>query len=271
MVMLILPIVNKNRVMNVHIKIKSAEKIRTGVSFSDAKESEIIVNREKFSDSIFSNSKEISAPIEFVRSKSILYPRNYLITTKQEPSSTLYDVYEVAQPPKKVNDSLDKLYSCALTDMRKEVPGNKRGRYVSFAKLGLEDHLTDEKIAKLQKIVKENASEEWPKLFQKEGIADLKETLDFIDTFECTVISDTTIPEDSLQDVLKSLEVINTRDSRNLKNYYNTAQSNRDIYSKISYINQIIYKKPLSLIKSSKEKQKQLVKVKEESEYKNVA
>ena len=48
MVMLILPIVNKNRVMNVHIKIKSAEKIRQKVSFNDAKESEIIVNREKF-------------------------------------------------------------------------------------------------------------------------------------------------------------------------------------------------------------------------------
>lgn len=269
--MLILPIVNKNRVMNVHIKIKSAEKIRQKVSFNDAKESEIIVNREKFSDSIFSESKDISAPIEFVRSKSLLYPRNFLITTKTESSSSLYDVYEVSQPPRKVNDSLDKLYSCALTDMRKEIPGSKKGRYVSLEKLGINEHLTDEKIAKLQRIVKDNIPEKWPHLFQEEGIADLKETIDFINNFECTVVSDTTIPENSLQDVLKSLDVINTRDSRNLKNYYSMAQTNRDIYSKISYINKIIYDKPLALIKSQKQKQKQLIKVKEESEYKNVA
>lgn len=257
--------------MNVHIKIKSANKIRTGVCFSDAKESEIIVNREKFSDSIFSESREISAPIEFVRSKSLLYPRKYLVTTKTESSSDLYDVYEVAQPPRKVNDSLDKLYSCALTDMRKEIPGSKKGRYISLKKLGVDEPLTDEKIAKLQRIVKENDTEEWPKLFQQEGIADLKETLDFIKNFECTVISDTTIPEESLQDVLKSLEVINTKDSRNLRNYYNKALTNKEVYSKISYINKIIYNEPLTLIKSSNEKQKQLIKVKDESEFKNVA
>ncbi len=269
--MLILPIVNKNRVMNVHIKIKSAEKIRTGICFSDAKESEIIVNREKFSNSIFSNSKEISAPVEFVRSKSLLYPRNYLITTKEAASSTLYDVYQVSQPPRKVNDSLDKLYSCALTDMRKEIPGHNKGRYISLQKLGIGEHLTDEKIAKLQRIVKEHDASEWPTLFKQENIADLKETLDFINTFECTVVSDTTIPEASLQDVLKSLQVINTKDYRNLQNYYSMAKSNRDIYSKMSFINKIIYDEPLSLIQSSKQRQKQLVKVKEESEYKNVA
>ena len=269
--MLILPIVNKNRIMNVHIKIKAAEKIRTKIAFSDAKESEIIVNREKFSESIFSNSKEILAPVEFVRSKSLLYPRKYLVTTKTEASSELYDVYEVPCVPKKVNDSLDKLYSCALTDMRKEIPGCKKGRYISLKNLGVDEHLTEEKIAKLQKIVKENDAKDWPSLFQKEDIADLKDTLDFIDNFECTVISDTTIPENSLQDVLKSLEVINTRDSRNLRNYYDKALANKEVYSKISYINRIIYNEPLALIKSNKQRQKQLIKTKDESEFKNVA
>ena len=49
--MLILPIVNKNRVMNVEIKIKNASKIKTGVYSDDVGESDIIVNREKFSNS----------------------------------------------------------------------------------------------------------------------------------------------------------------------------------------------------------------------------
>lgn len=263
--MLILPIVSENRVMNVRIKIKNAEKIKSHVLFSDAIPSDIIVNREKFSESIYNNSKDPNAPIDFVRSKSILYPRSYLITTKEEADSTFYDVYAVSQPPKKVNDSLDLLYSKALTDMRKEIPGsNKRGRYISLEKIGVGKSLTEEKIAELQRIVKEvNDSSRWPRLFEEAGIADLKDTIDFISLFDCTVVSDTTIPEDSIQDVLKALEVINSRDSRSLRNYYNTAIVNKDIYSKLSYISRLIYNRPLNLIRSDKEKQKQLVKVKD--------
>lgn len=271
--MLILPIVNKNRVINVQIKLKNAEKIRRGVSFENAGESEIIVNREKFSDSSFKESRDDAAPVDFIRSRSILHPRSFLVTTKEENDSNLYDVYEVAQPPRKVNDSLDKLYGKAITDLRKEIPGEKqRGRYVSFEKLGLDKHLTDDKIANLQRIVKDERDQSrWPELFQKAGIADLGDTVDFINNFECIVLSDNTIDEDSLQDTIKTLSVINTRDYRNLKNYYHMAKTNTDIYTKISYVNKIIYDKPLTLIKSNSQEQKQLIKKKDEVEYKQAA
>ena len=42
--MLILPIVNRNRILKIHVTLKNAEKVRRGVNFSDAKESEVIVN-----------------------------------------------------------------------------------------------------------------------------------------------------------------------------------------------------------------------------------
>ena len=258
--MLILPIVNRNRVMNVEIRLRNARKIKTDVFYRDANESDIIVNREKFSNSTFKDLREENAPTDFIRSKSILYPRNFLVTTKQRTDSKNYDVYEVSQPPRKVNTCLDKLYGKAITDLRKKIPGVKnRGRYVSFEKLGMNDYLTDEKIAKLQRIVKEERDQtKWPELFEKEGISDISNTLDFINNFECTVVSDTTIPEDSMKDTLKSLEIINTRDYKNLNNYYKMAKRNADIYTKISYINKIMYDKPLTLIQS--EKQKQLVK-----------
>ncbi len=258
--MLILPIVNRNRVMNVEIRLRNARKIKTDVFYRDASESDIIVNREKFSDSTFKDLREENAPTDFIRSKSILYPRNFLVTTKQRTDSKNYDVYEVSQPPRKVNTCLDKLYGKAITDLRKKIPGVKnRGRYVSFEKLGMNDYLTDEKIAKLQRVVKEERDQtKWPELFEKEGISDISNTLDFINNFECTVVSDTTIPEDSMKDTLKSLEIINTRDYKNLNNYYKMAKRNADIYTKISYINKIMYDKPLTLIQS--EKQKQLIK-----------
>lgn len=258
--MLILPIVNRNRVMNVEIRLRNARKIKTDVFYRNANESDIIVNREKFSNSTFRDSKEENAPTDFIRSKSILYPRNFLVTTKQKTDSKNYDVYEVTQPPKRVNECLDKLYGKAITDLRKEIPGVKnRGRYISFEKLGMNEYLTDEKIARLQRVVKEERDQSrWPQIFKEEGIADLGDTLDFINNFECTVVSDTTIPENSLQDTLKSLEIINTKDYKNLNNYYKMAKRNADIYTKISYINKILYDKPLTLIQS--EKQKQLVK-----------
>ena len=256
--MLVLPIVNKRRVMNVQIRLKNAEKIRKGVAYDDAVESEIIVNREKFSESSYSTSKDENAPIDFIRSKSILYPRNFLVTTKEENDSNLYDVYEVSQPPKSVSRSLDTLYSKAINDMRKEIPGvQTRGRYVSFEELGLDEHLTEEKIASLQKIVKEvRDTSMWPKLFEEAGLSDLSNMIDFINNFECIVLSDSTIPEASLQDTLNAMKVINSRDYRNLKKYYNTAKSNTDIYTKISYVNKIIYDKPLTLLQQ-REKPKQ--------------
>ena len=264
--MLILPIVNRNpindrrRIMNVAITLRNAKKKRTDVFSSEVKESDIIVNREKFSNSIFKDIREENAPTDFIRAKSILYPRNFLVTTKTRNDSNNYDVYEVSQPPRKVNECLDKLYGKAITDLRKEIPGvENRGRYVSFEKLGMDEYLTDEKIAKLQRIVREERDQsKWPEMFEKEGIADVGNTLDFINNFEFTVVSDTTIPEKSLQDTLKALEVIKTRDYKNLNNYYKMAEKNADIYRKISYINKIMYNEPLTLIQS--ERQKQLVK-----------
>lgn len=267
--MLILPIVNNKRVMNVEIRLKGARKVRQGVAYDDAKCGDIIVNREKFSESSYQASRDANATIDFIRSKSILYPRSFLVTTKHESDSEFYDVYKVPQPPKKVNDGLDQLYSKSILDMQNEIPGKpERGKYVSFADLGIDKAITNDKIATLQKIIKEERnSSTWGEKFSKAGIADLPETARFLDHFECTILSDTTIPEESLQDTLKALSAINTRDYRNLKKYYRMAQSNADIYTKISYISKVVYDKPLALSQSSRSKQRQYVKKKDEGDY----
>ena len=259
--MLILPIVNKNRILNVQITLRNAEKVRSRVRMEDAKSSDIIVNGKKLSESIYNNSTNYNDTVAFVRSNSLLYPRNYLVTTKGAHDSSYYDVYEVAPPPKKVSEELDNLYGRVLTDMRKETPGTNNGKYLSFESIGLGDKLTDEKIMKLQKIVREvRDTSKWPRLFEQEGIADLTDTINFIQNFDCTVVTDTTIPESSLQDTLKALEVIRTRDSKHLRNYYNMALENRNIYAKLSYINQIVYNEPLRLIQSKNQRQKQYYK-----------
>ena len=135
-----------------------------------------------------------------------------------------------------------------------------------FRNLGLNGELTDEKIARLQNIVKEERdSSKWPELFQQAGIMDLDETIHFLRNFDCRVIADHTMAEDSLQDTLDSLKVINTRDYRNLKRYYEMAKGNADTYTKLSYIHKIIYNKPFALIRA-KTDAKQLIKKKDEVE-----
>jgi hypothetical protein len=131
--MLILPIVNKNRILNVRVKLKSAEKIRNSIKFEDSQESEVIVNGKKLSESIYRDSREKNATINFIRSSSLLYPRNFLVTTRETLDTHVYDVYELGQPPKKINDACEQLYDAIITDIRKEIPGIKRGRYLSFA------------------------------------------------------------------------------------------------------------------------------------------
>ena len=125
--MLILPIVNQGKVFNVQISLKNARKVQSKTRFQDAKESEVIVNGKKFSDSSFNNDQVV----DFIRFNSLNTPRNYLVTTRNFQDQEYYDLYEVGLPPSKVNDSLDSLYLNAITDMRKEVPNkNRKGYYV---------------------------------------------------------------------------------------------------------------------------------------------
>lgn len=266
--MLILPIVNRNRILNVEISLKNAKKIKTGVILENIRESDIIVDGAKYSTSVYNiHDGSENLVVDFIRNASIRNKNNYTITTREFSNSTNYDVYSVSQPPKKVTKELDDLYGSVITDMRKEIPNVKKGRYISFEKIGIDKHLTDEKISLLQTIVKEVKDQSrWPQLFKKAGIADLQETLDFVNAFDCTIISDTTISEDTMQAMLEVFKKMNTKDYKGLKNYYNIALSNKKIVNKLLYLNKIIYNKPLDLIHSNKEKQKVLVKVKEDYE-----
>ena len=64
--------------------------------------------------------------------------------------------------------------------MRKEIPGKNKGKYISFKKLGIGKDLDSEKIAEVQRRVKNYSKEEWPRLFEERGIAHIGETINFI-------------------------------------------------------------------------------------------
>jgi len=266
--MLVIPVNKEGRIYSIGCGIKNKEKIGTNVFDESLLESDIVVNSEKFSDSSYHDSCKENAPTDFIRSRSIYYQRDIKVSTRSRSNSQNYDVYRVIQPPKKVNDSLDCLYGKVITDIRKEIPGaSVKGRYVSLEKLGMDKLFSGERIDKIKRIVEEeNDSSRWPELFEKEGIGDFQDIVDFLDIFEFTMLSNRALPETSLQDALDSLSIINTRDFRSLRNYRDMAKSNMEILSRISYVKQILHSRPLSLV-YDKEKAKILVKKREYDDY----
>ena len=258
--MLVLPIVNHGRIMHVKISLKDAEKIYNSVILEGTKESDVIVNQQLFSESSYLDDKENNSVVKFIRNTSLVSRNDFLVTTREEAESNRYDVYRVKQPPKIINLSLDNLYARVITDMRKEIPNNNvKPHYVSFEKLGFNEALTDEKIARLQQIVQEEKDRSrWPRLFEQAGIADIPYMLEFLNHFDCTVISNTTLPEATLQSILALLEPTQISVYKEASKYYKIAKSNEKIYDKLKVAYHSIYQGPYRLIMSEKQKKQEV-------------
>lgn len=269
--MLVLPIINRNRILNVSVSYKEATKIRVDVELENTLPSDIIVSGKSFNSSAFYDSKDKKNIIEFIRNNSILYRRSVLVTTKNRSDSSNYDVYDVGVAPRKINRATDMLYIRAILDLEKELPGVVRGKYLSFEELGFGEVFSDEKISRLRSIVTSNPTSSWEKLFRENALMDMIETLEFLKSFDCTVVSEASIPDETMQQVLVSFGKICSRDTKSLNKYYSMAEENRDLYAKMSYVSKLVYGKPLDLIQSESQKNRQLIKKDENWESKKSA
>lgn len=265
--MLVMQILNTgkdgvNRIYNVKIALKNANKVKEATSLRGFGESDIIVNGSSFNNSVFNTKNhDAGVVVNFIRGKTYNSTRkDFLVTTRSNSNSKLYDLYNVAIPQKKVTSGLDNLYAKAIIDMQKEIPNITKGRYVSLLDLGVCDHINDEKIDMLRYFVdKANNEEELNYLLLTNNLGNLKSTVDFIKQFDFTIISESTIKEDDFKKVLSSLNYTNSRDARNLRRYYNIAKDNKECYESLSKINRILYGKSINLIQK-REKSKVLVK-----------
>ena len=94
-------------------------------------------------------------------------------------------------------------------------------------------------------------------------IADLVDTIDFLNIFDCTVVPASTINEEILTSILESFSKIKSRDFKGLNRYYNMAKENTNVYKKIVNVNKFLYNQPYRLIQSVKQREKHLVRVRE--------
>lgn len=238
--MLVMPMLNNKRIINVSIRLKDIKKRTVNTSVDRVIESEIIANSKNYSDSLYNVKNALETnPVEFIRSVSLLYDNGFIVTSRENLENKSCNVYKIAEIPQFVSVGLDKLYGQAITDLQKEIPDITRGRYVDLEKLGVCATVDDKRLDTLyRKLSKVRIKEEKDEI--KNQYSDVGELLDFIDLFDFRIIEDSVIEEDSLKTVISGLECTNSREYRNLNSYYNMAISNQQTYRKLSYINYVI-------------------------------
>ena len=265
--MLVMPILNTSkdgttRIYNVEVKLKTATKVKENTKLKGYEEADVIVNGSSFKKSIFNTkNQENNVVVNFIRNSNYRSDKkDFLITTRHNSYSNLYDLYSVEMPPKKVTAGLDNLYGKAIIDIQKKIPDIRRGRYVVLSELGIDDHITDERLTKLKDVVNlAKNDEEFEYLVLANNLGDLKSTLDFIKIFDFKIIDESIILESQVTDLIGLLENTYTRESRNLSSYYEIARSNKESYRRISKLSKIICGKPINLI-HREEKEKVFVK-----------
>ena len=78
-------------------------------------------------------------------------------------------------------------------------------------------------------------------MFEKEGVSETVKLAKALADLEYRLFDDNTLPVDSFEKTLKALSVINTRDYRNLKRYYDIAKTNTEVLRRIVCVFELVY------------------------------
>lgn len=265
--MLVMPILNTNRngiskIYFVEVEIKQSQKIKEATVIKGINESDITLNGNSFNSSSYKNkSINPNNAVNFLRDFNYqVNKHDFLISTKNYSDSDSYDLYSIPMPPRKITAGLDNLYGSVIFDIKNKVPNVNQGNYLSLKQIGLDRHITSDKMDKLRHFSSiEKDKTKRNDLFQLNNVSDLAKTVDFMRLFNFTIIKNATLTEAELTHILDSLKVINTSDFDRLSNIYSLAKENKEVYSKLTNISKVIDNKPLNLIKN-KSKAKVLVK-----------
>lgn len=257
--MLIMPIKNEGRILNVAISLRNARKVGTSSSFLESGPSNVIINKRCFSDSsYYSKKNDSNVVVDFIHNNNITVNSDkFYVTTKCDFTNSSYDVYEVDVPTYKIGVGLDALFGECVLDLCNSSLDNIKGRNISLDRLGISNHITDDRLEKLQYLARNLGKVDTLDYIKENNLQDLIDTIEFLDLFDCTVISKSTIKCDEFEGILDSLKNTSTNLYKELKKYYDIAQDNARIYSKLSRLYHIVYNRPYEWIHSNKAKVKQ--------------
>ena len=139
--MLVMPILNTSKngiskIYNVEVTLKTAAKVKKDTKLRGFSESDIIINGTSFNDSVYNiKNKQPNVIVNFLRNNNFrANKKDFLITTRENSNSNLFDLYNVDMPPRKITAGLDNLYGSVVIDMQKEIPNIKHGSKLPVTK-----------------------------------------------------------------------------------------------------------------------------------------
>ena len=226
--MVILPILNKDKIYNVEVKLKNViEDSELGL-FEKHYESDIVINGQSYNESTY---HEKNAPLinlsYFIRNSS-LYTGSYVLTSRRNDQGKMH-TYRIAMPPLKISDGLDSLYSSVIQNMKKEIPEHEKGKYISLKSLGVFDHLKERPAF----LFNEGFLNKEQQLEKEKFTQLLTKTCSFLQIFDCRVIEDAILDVKTLDTSMQPFVLMKTEEGKKLQKYYNLAEENASEYREL--------------------------------------
>ncbi len=255
--MLVLPIINKDRILNVEVRLKNIKKLdNQNIDTSKYTESNIYVGLYDFNNSSYNEKNLDSYNITlFIRNSGILKKNKFIVTTKSYDKN-ICDFYEISYPNNKISDGFDRLYGEVINDIRNKNINEEKGHYLDFKRMGITDVLNIENINKLEEISL-NHNSNYSRAIKEANLMPLLDILKFIDMLELNVIEGTSLKVSDYNRIANKFIKLNTKDTKSIYSYYNIASNNKEIYSLISRLYYIINNRSMEWINNPKTKIKE--------------
>ncbi len=238
--MIVMPIVNGGKVYNVKISPKYTYEDRGLETFEKRYESDIVVNGNSYNQSRYNIEKApLNNTIDFIRNNSLFISSTFLVTSRRNGDGKI-STFRIATPPVFVSKGLDLLYSSVIQNMKKSIPGREKDRNVSLKRFGVTEHITETNLSLLRKVTQFGYINETSEFLNDNRINQLYQTLNFLNTFDCTIIEEATMEEKALRDMIFSFNGIETKEARLLHDYYEMAKENSEEYVKLDYLSRIM-------------------------------
>ena len=189
--MIILPICNRERILNVEVELKKARKVARKVNDFNVKPCDVMVNGYRYSESHF--SKDIATPksiMNFIRTNSKTGRSSILISTKEEDG--VYDIYELEGVNDKVSDGVDNLIGTLILALKNE-SSTQKGRYLDLSKIELFDEITLDRVRELEFLSKNMDKLNISKYIEEHDLRCLFRLLQSMDEFSFTIIKNSLI------------------------------------------------------------------------------
>ena len=259
--MLVMPLEYKDKIYVVEVGLRDKESLNESAFFENFSESDLIIGNRKFSESSYSSEKNdlYKAVTRFIRYRFMYTNKDkYVVTTRSEKDSLVFDTFAVKAPSKYVNDGLESLYGACVIDIMRSIPHSLKKRDISLKTFGILDSLDKEKLNEFMRLSSNDGFKDYSEF--RDVITNVIDIFDFLDNFEFRLRRIVKSKEEIDRDI-EFFDECSSDTSNRMSKFSKRASDNGKIYKQLVAIYGQVFNEPLRLFDNSQVKEKKKVKV----------